>query len=141
MHTTLTSFFLLSLSLSHTHTHFLSHSLSLSPSPSLSGGFSQGGSLAIFSALAYPKRLAGIVSLSIYISLNHMLEKVSLQVHVCVCVCVCVCEERERDYTNTYTFTIFTLSVSHISQFVSKLQIIPSSENRDVLFLQCHVLC
>ena len=96
----------LSPSLTHSLTHSLTPSLtSLSPSlthslppsvtpslppslpsslpPSLpppltpSGGFSQGGSLAIFSVLTYPRRLAGILGLSTYISLHQTIEKVS----------------------------------------------------------------
>ena len=49
------------------------------PSPSSSiGGFSQGGCLAIFSALTYPKRLAGILGLSTYLPIHQILETVSL---------------------------------------------------------------
>ena len=59
---------------------FLSLSPCLPP-PSLSpGGFSQGGSLAIYSALTYPKRLAGIVGLSTYVSIRDILEKVRMRV-------------------------------------------------------------
>lgn len=47
----------------------------LSPERVVIGGFSQGGSLAIFSALTYPKKLAGIVGMSTYVSINHILEK------------------------------------------------------------------
>ncbi|CAG9862089.1 unnamed protein product [Phyllotreta striolata] len=34
------------------------------------GGFSQGGALALFSALTYPKRLGGVVALSCWLPLN-----------------------------------------------------------------------
>ncbi|KAG5887846.1 hypothetical protein JTB14_005612 [Gonioctena quinquepunctata] len=36
----------------------------------LLGGFSQGGALALYSALTYPKKLAGVVALSCWLPLN-----------------------------------------------------------------------
>ncbi|CAI8005056.1 Acyl-protein thioesterase 1 [Geodia barretti] len=46
----------------------------MSPDRIILGGFSQGGCLAIFSALTYPKRLAGILGLSTYLPIHQILE-------------------------------------------------------------------
>lgn len=40
------------------------------------GGFSQGGALALYSALTYPKKLAGIVGLSCWAPLAKLFPKV-----------------------------------------------------------------
>jgi phospholipase/carboxylesterase len=40
----------------------------------LLAGFSQGGAMALFSALRYPKRLAGVLALSTYVCLKEKLE-------------------------------------------------------------------
>jgi lysophospholipase-2 len=42
----------------------------------ISGGFSQGGSLAMYSALTYGKPLAGIVALSSWLPLHNVLQEV-----------------------------------------------------------------
>ena len=42
----------------------------------ISGGFSQGGSLAMYSALTYGKPLAGIVALSSWLPLHDVLQEV-----------------------------------------------------------------
>lgn len=54
------------------------------PSPScvlslgvVPGGFSQGGSLAMYSALTYPKQLAGILALSSWLPMTDYLTEVS----------------------------------------------------------------
>lgn len=41
------------------------------------GGFSQGGALALYSALTYPKPLAGVVALSCWLPMHQQLLKVS----------------------------------------------------------------
>lgn len=41
------------------------------------GGFSQGGALAIFSALTYPQPLAGIIALSAWLPLHQKFPAVS----------------------------------------------------------------
>lgn len=41
------------------------------------GGFSQGGALAIYSALTYPESLAGIIALSCWLPLHQKFPKVS----------------------------------------------------------------
>ncbi|CAH1115398.1 unnamed protein product [Psylliodes chrysocephalus] len=45
-------------------------SAGIPPERILVGGFSQGGALALYSALTYPKRLAGVVALSCWLPLN-----------------------------------------------------------------------
>lgn len=40
------------------------------PSKILLGGFSQGGALALYSALCYPDRLAGVIALSCWLPLR-----------------------------------------------------------------------
>ena len=50
------------------------------------GGFSQGGALAIYSALTYPRQLGGLLCLSGYA----LLHKKLIEVIVCVCVHVCM---------------------------------------------------
>jgi len=40
------------------------------------GGFSQGGSLAMYSALTYPKPLAGILALSSWLPMHNVLSEV-----------------------------------------------------------------
>lgn len=42
----------------------------ISPDKILVGGFSQGGALALYSALIYPHKLAGVVSLSCWLPLH-----------------------------------------------------------------------
>lgn len=41
------------------------------------GGFSQGGALALHSALTYPKKLAGVVALSCWLPMNRLFSPVS----------------------------------------------------------------
>ena len=62
--------YILSQSVSYTHLPFLFFH------PPRAGGFSQGGSLAMYSALTYPKKLAGILGLSTYVSIHSVLEQV-----------------------------------------------------------------
>ena len=38
-------------------------------------GFSQGGAMALYTALRYPHALAGVLALSTYLPLHHFLEK------------------------------------------------------------------
>ena len=47
----------------------------------ISGGFSQGGSLAMYSALTYGKPLAGIVALSSWLPLHDVLQEVMCTFH------------------------------------------------------------
>lgn len=42
------------------------------------GGFSQGGALAIHSALTFPKKLAGIIALSCWLPMNKQFSPVSI---------------------------------------------------------------
>ena len=42
-------------------------------------GFSQGGAMALYTALRYPHALAGILALSTYLPLHHFLEKEALE--------------------------------------------------------------
>lgn len=48
------------------------------------GGFSQGGALAIHSALTFPKKLAGIVALSCWLPMNKLFSPVSFSVIIIV---------------------------------------------------------
>lgn len=48
------------------------------------GGFSQGGALAIHSALTFPKKLAGIIALSCWLPMNKLFSSVSFSVIIIV---------------------------------------------------------
>lgn len=47
------------------------------------GGFSQGGALAIHSALTFPKKLAGIIALSCWLPMSKAFNPVSRQLNFC----------------------------------------------------------
>lgn len=56
------------------------------------GGFSQGGALAMFSALTFPEPLAGIIALSAWLPLHQKFPAVSTQlciVYACDTICNC----------------------------------------------------
>lgn len=63
-------------------------------------GFSQGGALAVYAALTYNKRLAGILAIASWPVLRHTMPE--------------VCSENQNYYVGSYTAWIFRFSISPI---------------------------